>query len=513
MRRPHSRAVAGLVALGLVLAAGGCPRPDAPAGLGKRLAAGPVLAVRASADGEWLAYLDGCAPVQRRGVPVRTASCDLEVIPAAGGPPQRVARGVTSLPGGFAWSAEGHVLAASEDHDLNLGEGSLVTWVPGGPPRRLGEGVTFWAFARQGWLLGFVWRGQVHLWRPGAEAEPVPGADRVATFELHPRGEAGVPLLLCRRHLSSGGELLAVTPGRTPVRAGGPAGDYAFSPAGDRFAFTERSGEFYDLHLASSAAPAAKGPALGEGVGAMAFSRDGAGLAFIAGVAPGKQGDLWVATGAARPVRVAQAVGELRWATGAARLAWLEGFDARVRSGAVALGAPGERPAPLAKNVSAFEISPGGDAVAFLEHSSQGGYSVDLKIGRGGAATSVARGVFGFDFAPGGAEVWYRTSCARNAEACDLWAAPVAEPAKARKIADGVKSFEFDRRRSGRVLLGWARQDRVALDLAVWDQGRLTAVDKSAVPGTAVFLAPDSRRLAYAVNDPKRQGLYLAEVP
>jgi len=138
---------------------------------------------------------------------------------------------------------------------------------------------------------------------------------------------------------------------------------------------------------------------------------------------------------------------------------------------------------------------------------------VDLKIGRGGTATAVARGVFGFDFAPGGAEVWYRTSCARNAEACDLWAAPLAEPARTRKIADGVKSFEFNRRRAGRVLLGWARQDRVALDLAVWDEGRLTAVDKSAVPGTAVFLAPDSRRLAYAVNDPKRQGLYLAEIP
>jgi len=506
------RALAAL-ALASLLAAG-CSRKDPAPALGRRLVEGSIAALRPSADGAYLAWLDGCAPVQGVAVPPGTASCDLRVLPVAGGEgPERVARGVTTLPGGFAWSAEGHVLAALEAHDLATGAGTLVAWAPGGPPRRMGEGVSFWAFAPRGRLLGFVWRGRLQLWRPGAEPEPVEGLDAVATFELHPRGEGGVPLLLARRSLAAGGELLAVTPGQRPVRAGGPVGDYAFAPGGERFAFTERSGEGRDLHLVASAAPGAKGPTLGEDVSSFAFSRDGAAIAFLAGVVPGKQGDLWAARAGEKPARLAAAVGEYRWARAAPRLAWLEGYDPRVRSGALAVGAPGEKAQALGKNVSTFELSPDGQAVAFLEHSVQGGYSVDLKVARQGQAVAVARGAFGFELSPGGDEVWLRTACTRNAEACDLVAAPLAEPGKTRRIAEGLKSFEWDPHRPTRLLLGWSREDRVALDLAVWQAGQVTAVDRSALPGSAFFLAPDSRRLVYAVNDPRRAGLYLAELP
>jgi hypothetical protein len=492
------------VALAAALALAACSRRGEPPGLGTRVAPGAAQALCPSADGEYLAYLDACAPAQGRAVPLGTLSWD----------PARVAGGVTTLPGGFAWSADGHVLAALEAHDLASGTGTLVAWSPGGPPRRLGEGVSFWAFAPRGRLLGFVWRGRLHVWRPGAEPEAIEGLDSVGTFEFHPRGEEGQPLLLARRFFEAGGDLVAVAPGRKPVRVGGPAGDYGFSPAGDRFAFTERSGEGRDLHLAPSASPGAKGLKLGEDVAGFAFSRDGQSLAFVAGVVPGRQGDLWVARGAGKPVRLAAAVGEYRWAARAPRLAWLEQFDPRVRSGTVAAGGiDGERAAPLGRNVSAFEISPDGTATAFLEHTVQGGYSVDLLLVRGGEPVRLARGVFGFDFSPDGREVWYRAACQRSAEACDLHAAAVADPTRDRKVADGVKSFEWDRRGSGRVLLGWSRQDRVALDIAVLEEGRLTAVDRSVVPGTAFFLAPDSRRLAYAVNDPKRLGVYVAQLP
>jgi hypothetical protein len=502
------------IVLAALLALAGCTRREPPPGLGKRVAEGAVLALRPSADGEFLAYLDACARLEGRAVPLGTSSCDLRVVPAAGGEPVRVARGVTTLAGSFAWSSEGHVLAALDSHDLGSGAGTLVAWSPGGEARRLGEGVSFWGFAPRGRLLGFVWRGRMHLWHPGAEPEAVAGLEGVAAFELHPRGEGGEPLILARRTLAAGGDLVAATPGKRPVRVGGPAGDFAFSPTGESFAFTERSGEGRDLHRVSSRAPGAPGPKLGEDVASFAFSRDGGDLAYVAGVLPGRQGDLWVAREGGRPERLAASVGEYRWASGAERLAWLEQYDPRVRSGAVGTGAPGGKPAgPLGRNASAFELSPDGEAVAFLQHTVQGGYSVDLELWRAGAAARVARGVFGFDFSPDGKEVWYRSDCRRSAEACDLHAAPVADPSRDRKIADGVKSFEWDRRVPGRLLLGWSREDRVALDIAVWDQGRLTAVDRSAVPGTAFFLPPDSRRVAYAVNEPKRQGVYVAELP
>jgi len=498
----------------LALALAACSRPPPPPGIGKRLVAGAVQALRPSADGSWLAYLDGCVPMAGRGLPAGALRCDLSVVPAAGGGAERVARGVSALPGGFAWSPEGHVLAALEEFDAASSAGTLLAWSPGGAPRRLGDGVGFFAFAPRGRLLGYAWRGQLHLWRPGTEGEPVAGATAIASFELHPAGEAGVPLLLARRALAAGGDLLAVTPGRPPVRLGGPAGDYGFAPAGDRIAFTEREGDGYDLHVVPSSAPGRKGEALGRGVTTFAFSRDGGAVAFVAGVAPGRQGELWVARGQGAPERLAAAVGEVRWARGADRLAWLERYDPRVRAGALAVGAPGQKPRTLAPNVSAFELSPDGRSVAFLEHVTTGGYSVDLKVaGESAAPETVARGVFGFDHGPDGKTLWYRAGCVRNAEACDLYALAPGAGEKPRKIADGVKSFEFDRRAEGRLLLGWSRQDRVALDLAVWQGGKRVAIDESALPGSAFFLAPDSTRVAYVVNDPKRAGVYVAEVP
>ncbi len=126
---------------------------------------------------------------------------------------------------------------------------------------------------------------------------------------------------------------------------------------------------------------------------------------------------------------------------------------------------------------------------------------------------TVARGVFGFSFSPDGKWLYYRTRCVRNAEACDLERVPAAGTAQGaapERIADGVKSFEFDPRDPGRLLLGWQRSDLVALDIGVWEHGKVTRVDSAVLPGSAQFLGPDSRRLAYVVASPKRQGVYVA---
>ena len=104
----------------------------------------------------------------------------------------------------------------------------------------------------------------------------------------------------------------------------------------------------------------------------------------------------------------------------------------------------------------------------------------------------------------------------RNAEACDLERVPATGlPAGAapERIAEGVKSFEFDPRDPGRLLVTWQRKDMVALDVAVWERGKLTSVDTAVLPGSARFLGPDSRRVAYVVAQPKRQGVYVAELP
>ena len=87
---------------------------------------------------------------------------------------------------------------------------------------------------------------------------------------------------------------------------------------------------------------------------------------------------------------------------------------------------------------------------------------------------------------------------------------PQAQP---EEIARGVKSFEFDPRDPARLLLTWQRPDLVALDFGVWRDGKLTTVDRGALPGSIRFLGPDSRRVAFAVVQPKRAGVYVAELP
>jgi dipeptidyl aminopeptidase/acylaminoacyl peptidase len=218
-------------------------------------------------------------------------------------------------------------------------------------------------------------------------------------------------------------------------------------------------------------------------------------------------------------VTLGREVGEHRWAARAARLAWLERYDPRTRAGVLGAGGPELAPRTFGRGVTDFELSPDGDRLAFLRHTTEGGYSVNLELADveappGAPPRTVARGVFGFAFSPDGRWLLYRTRCTRQAEACDLErlalaGAPGAGP---EELARGVKSFEFDPRDPARLLLAWQRADSTALDVAVW-QGRLVAIDQGVLPGSARFLGPDSRRVAYAVVQPRRAGLYLATVP
>ena len=545
MSLSHGRQGASAVVLALVLA---CARRDVPHGLGRRVAEGAVLSLRASPDGAYLAYLHRCRPVKDRTLPPGTAACELAVVPVGGGASRRVASGVTTLPPGFGWSAAGHALAALADYDHAEGRGELVVW-SGDGPRRVAEGVSFYALDRAGARVGWVAEGQLFLAQVGGAAvEPVAAAERVSTFEFG--GTEGVQLL-ARRSARAGGALLAVRDhSAAPLAAG--VHDYGFSRDGARFAFTSGTSQTLVAATAEASRPA---PPLGRGVQSFLFSPRGDAIAFVADAAPGRQGDLWVAPLAGgAPVRLAPRVGELRWAALGARLAWLQDYDPRSRTGTLAVGGPTVKVVTIAKNVSDFDLTPSGMSVAYLMHETAGGYSVDLglaRAGEGGLPATVSKGVFGFAFSPDARWLYYRTACIRDAEACDLMRVPAsvsgASPAhdggegralgsapldsaalhagppeptvglppgsRPERVGEGVKSFDFAPGRPGRLLVSWARKDRVALDLALWEGGKLSAIDTYALPGSAQFLGGDPVRIAYAVIDPKRQGVYVAEVP
>jgi hypothetical protein len=527
----HARTAAALVAVAFAVALTACPegrKATAPAGTGRPVFSGPVRALFPSPDGTALAFLDGCQEVKAQFLPPQTARCDLRVVPAGGGDAAKVAAGVTTLAQGVSWRPDGKALVAMADYDHAAAAATLVLW-DGSSARTLAQGVTFHGYGKGG-ELGFVAAGKLHVMLPG-EAAPraVQGAERVASFDVSPVAppscdarDGMLVRLAARRTVAAGGELLAAPCAldRAEPLERGQVGDYGFARASPYLAYTVQRKDGAALRLVQTV-KSVVGFDLGKGAASFAFGPDGQTVAFVADVAPGKQGNLHLGGPGRKDTVLAREVGEFRWAADAPRLAWLERYDPRVRVGALGAGGPDLAPRTLAPNVSEFEIAPDGARVAFLQHTTRGGFSVDLGLAQldpaaATTAATIATGAFGFAFSPDGKWLYYRTRCVRNAEACDLERIPAGGlPAggKPERIADGLKSFEFDPRDPGRLLLGWQRADLVALDVGVWEAGKLTRVDAAVLPGSVRFLGPDSRRLAYVVVDRKRQGVYVAELP
>jgi len=508
---------------------------DASAGLGRLVHAGPVRALQPSPDGAALAFLDGCQEVKAQFLPPGTARCVARVAPVAGGGAAKVAAGVTTLPHGLAWSPDGKALLALADYDHANASGTLVLWRDG-TARPLADGVTFHGFGAHG-EIGLVAGGKLSVMMTGdAAPRAVKGADAVASFELSPAEFPGcshmdgalvaspdglLVRLVARRVYAAGGQLLFSDCALREATQfeNGQVGDYGFSRATPHLAYTVQRKDGAELKLVQTGQRVVSWT-LGRGARSFAFGPDGRAVAFVADVVPGRQGDLHLGGAGRKDLVLATEVGEFRWARDAARIAWLEGYDPRVRAGVVGAGGPELKPRKFAQNVSDFELSPDGRHLAFLQHTTRGGYSVDLAVARVDAPAAekpvpVAQGAFGFAFSPDGSWLYYRTRCVRNAEACDLERVPaagLAPGAKPEPIAQGVKSFEFDPRDPGRLLVAWQRMDMVALDIAVWEKGKLTAIDRAVLPGSARFLGPDSRRIAYVVAHPKRAGVYVADL-
>lgn len=512
--------------LWLAACTGGTSGPAVSPGIGKRVAAADARALVPSADGGWLAWLDGCHVARGQYLPPGTANCDLRLAPSTGGEVKRVAGAVTTLPQGISWSPVGATLAVLADFDYAAGSGTLVLWRDG-RAAELARDVTFHGFGAHG-ELGFVSGGTLSVLLPG-EAAPraVAGADGIASFELSPAEfptcdtkDGLLVRLAARRTRAAGGQLLTADCRMDAIHPleRRRVAEYGFSGKGSHLGYTAEGKGGSELRLVQ-VGWSVVGWTIGKGAQSFAFAPDGATLAWIAEAVPGKQGDLYVAEPGGAPKLLAREVGDYRWARGAPRLAWIESYDPRVRSGTLGAGGPGMGPRSLGRNVTDIEISADGRAVAFLQHTTRGGYSVDLGLASLGAPASaapvaVAQGVFGFSFSPDGKWLYYRTRCVRNGEGCDLERIPAAgipKDGKPELIAPGMKSFEFDPRDPSRLLIGWQRSDRQALDIGLFGAGGLVRLDQSVLPGSARFLGPDSRRVGYVVNDPKRAGIYVAE--
>ena len=463
-----------LAATALLLAA--CtPRAAPPVQLGRRIFEGPVALLVASPDGARLAWLSGCTA----GVPGKSApGCSLLVAPVGGGAPVRVAEGVTPAAGSFAWTRDGAILALAR-RDGGTGAGDLVLWRPGAEPRLLAPGAT--------------------------------------AFAAGPGGEVA---------FAASGEVVLVTSSGDPstLRGGAGAFELAFAPAPERALAARARGAGGAPVLLLWRGTGGDPALVARDVGSFAFSPDGAWLATVSGLVPGTEGAL-VAVPVARgagplpdPIPVARAVGTFQWAAGAPRLAWLEGFDARVHAGKLASAQPGQAPVVFGDRVTSFELSPGGGQLAFVRHVTEGGYSANLELTATAASAPVllARDAGGFAFSPDGRFVYWRGGCSPSGEGCALFRLSAGGPGPStppERLADGVASFALSPGPGDRALVSLSRKDGSGVDVAAWTGGRLVPLDVRALPGSAILLPPDGKRAAWIGTGPDRQGVVVADLP
>jgi len=328
---------------------------------------------------------------------------------------------------------------------------------------------------------------------------------------------------------AAGGDLFVASLDGAParLRGGAGAGSFAFAPAPGKALAALVRGASGARDLAIWREAEGEPEVLARDVASFAFSPDGALLAAIVGVVPGRDGNLVVVPAGPAgaegkeppsPVAVARAVGEFRWAPGATRLAWLEGFDPRIRAGSLASAVPGGPPVSFATRVTAFELSPSGDQVAFVRHVTDGEYAAQLELSPSQAAVpgTVTRDAASFDFSPDGRWLYYRSGCAPTGDGCALFRAPAAGlgPGQSpERLADGVAGFALDRWRPDRVLVSFARRDGAGVDLVLWSGGKLAPLDGPVLAGSPRFLPPDGRRVAYVVSLPARAGVHVADAP
>jgi len=461
------RAPTAAVLAALAFAACTPRAPAPPAVAGTQVSTGPALALAASPDGSRIAWIGECGAA--------APSCVLLAAPVSGGEVIRVA---TGLPPGAAFSVgpDGSVAGIGR-RDPATGAGPLTLLRPGAAPRVLSPAATALA------------------WGPAGELA-----------------------------YASGGEVAVVSPAGAEVRlTGAPAAsEVAVAPApGKAIAARVRGPDGAPVLVLW---PGLEGPGavVARDASSFAFSGDGAWLAAVAGVAPGAVGDLvLVPAGPTSPgagaAPLARSVGEFRWAAAGNRIAWLEDFDARIHAGRLATALPGEKPVVLGERVTAFELAPGGRALAFVRHVTDGGYAASLELVAPPAAPPrpLARDAASFAFSPDGRWLYWRGGCAATGDSCALLRLPVDAGAGAtpEQVADGVQAFAFDPVRADRILLSLARRDGAGVDVALWSAGRLTAVDGGAVPGSPRFASRDGRRVAWIAAGGPRAGVRTAELP
>jgi hypothetical protein len=416
---------------------------------------------------------------------------------------RKVGSGVATGEGAYGFSPRGE-LAFLARWRFRDGEGELWVASRGAEPRQVAKAARSFSWSTLG-ELAFVAHDAVGI---GERTVPLPAAQAIAWA---PDGRR----LAVRAAAAAGGRLWSVDARSATSREIAIAtSDFAFAPDGA---------------LAALGPPPAKGgdrPLLIDGVRladatAFTFSPDGREIAlFSTGKHPGESsGELYRiprSGGAPRPV--ASRVTEWRWSTGGDLLC-LARYDLRARAGTLMAASPGAPTKEISPRVQSFSIF--GRRLLYQKQVPLKGdfkielWAVDLAT-PDAAPHRIDEGVYGWDLAPDGSEVYYKARCAGGSRSCSLLRTAFSGGAP-ELLAGNVAGFDLSRD-GARILVQQPHRGAArAVDLAVISataapQPTLNPLVQEADPGSR-FADDAGHKVAYAIVAAGKGGVFLADVP
>ncbi|MBS1148542.1 MAG: aglU [Myxococcaceae bacterium] len=488
--------------------------------LGVKRVGGIGIDLRATADGQHLTWLldaekprlDGLPPPMRVGV--------LWAVPARGGDSRKLGNGVTNMPGGYLFSADGRWVLflagynpAEQSGELRVADLSD----PASAPERLGGRVTYMLASPDSKQIAFVDEGMLRTGPlPKGPFREVAG--EVATAEFSPDSST----LYFRRRVANAGGLYQVPlheVGKAPRKIADQVGDFRLTPDGKTVAYAARpsaGSSSYELFVADTGT--LKPRQLARNVIAFRFSPDGKLIAHNEGLSPEDPGDLFVGPyggGGAEPKALGAKVKDFQFSPDSKSIAFREGYSDNEGDLAVAVIGSAQPAKKISRRVRSYSWSDDNLKIAFTIRVVKPITSVDLVVWRVGdeEATKIKQWVYDYDFTPQSDRLLFRTDCSREGRSCDLLALDLKDlklPPK--KLVEAMSAFKISE--SGeRVLITYSRaQTGDFYDVAVFNlksNERKTLEQFIRLP--AMFLDKDGTKVAYVVAEQNKSGVYVAD--
>jgi hypothetical protein len=483
---------------------------------GRKLASGLARDVSLSPNGDFVSFLTSATHPDDSSIPDDLVLGDLSIARVASAGAEKIGSAVPNLRSARAYDPTGQSLAFLARYRFRDGEGELRVADGPGTVRTVADGVSSFAWAASGKVLAFVAGERLRtldVSRGGATPSLV--LDGVQTFAWGPGGTR-----LAARTAGSGGgrvELFDIATGRTR-EAAKASSDLAFGPDGTLYVLGAAPTKGGDRPLSALTSFDTQPEEMGSAT-SFAVSAQGDLALLSTEKSPGDAyGTLLRRTRQGPPRSLGDRVSDFRF-TPRGDLLFLEHYDLRARAGTLAVAQLSGRVLEIAPKVQSFSIS--GDRVLYIaQHPERGDFRIELwtkDLAADAPARKIDDGVYGYELAPDGITLFYKTRCASGPRSCALFRAAVDGSRPADQVAPSIAGFELSKD-GKRLLLALPHRGAArAVDLAFVSAGAkapdgLTPFVEEVDPAAA-FADARGQRVVYAVLSAARAGVYVVDLP